>query len=127
MALRRLGNLILACTLSISIAVGADVPGASTAREIAHLLSYLEASGCEFYRNGGWHSAKEARGHLEKKYRYLEARSLIGSAEDFIDKAASSSSMSGDPYLVRCERNATLPTRVWLRSELERFRSGADH
>jgi hypothetical protein len=29
--------------------------------------------------------------------------SQIGSAKDFIEKAASTSSLSGEPYLVRCQ------------------------
>src|SRR4029453_19231433 len=55
--------------------------------------------------NGSWYDAREARAHVEKKMNYLASRSLIGSAEDFIDRAATASSVSGDEYLVRCASN----------------------
>jgi hypothetical protein len=113
----------LACALMFSIRAGADAPGATTQAEVAHLLSYLESSGCDFYRNGTWHSAKEARAHLERKYTYLVNRSMVSSAEEFIERAATSSSMSGQPYLVRCAAGQSVPSGVWLRAELERFRS----
>ena len=112
----------LACALLFS-ALAAAAPGATTAAEVSHLLTYLESSGCDFYRNGTWHSAKEARAHLEKKYTYLVNRSLVASTEDFIDRAASVSSMSGQTYLVRCPSAQPVPSSVWLRAELDHFRS----
>jgi hypothetical protein len=114
---------MLAYALTISIAAGAASPSASAQDEIAHLLSYVETSGCDFYRNGTWYSAREARAHLEKKYQYLVNRSRVRNAEDFIDKAASSSSVSGEPYQVRCRPNETVPSAAWLRAELDRFRA----
>lgn len=101
----------------------AGTPVASALAEIRHLLDYLESSSCKFYRNGTWHDAKDARAHLEQKNEYLMKRSLISSAEDFIEKAATSSSMSGERYLVRCQPNRTVPSSVWLSKELERLRS----
>ena len=33
--------------------------------EIDYLLTRLESSGCEFFRNGRWYEAARARKHLE--------------------------------------------------------------
>lgn len=102
---------------------GAATPGTNTRAEIAHLLAHLETSGCEFYRNGAWHEAGKARAHLEKKMSYLMNRALIGSAEDFIELAATSSSVSGATYRVRCPSGAAVRSDEWLRAELERYRA----
>ena len=90
--------------------------------EIDFLLSYIESSGCEFYRNGTWYDPKAAQAHLRDKYRYLAARNLINSAEDFIEKVATQSSFSGQPYKVRCRDGATARSNQWLHAELVRFR-----
>ncbi|MBU0961142.1 MAG: DUF5329 domain-containing protein, partial [Proteobacteria bacterium] len=66
--------------------------------EINYLLSYLSDSGCTFIRNGNEHQAQEAREHLEMKYNHAKGR--IKTAEDFIDKIASKSSLSRRQYEV---------------------------
>lgn len=99
-------------------------PSALAQREINHLLDHLERSGCEFYRNGDWHSAKEAHAHIAKKYGYLVEKGLADTAEDFIQRAASQSSMSGKTYRVRCAGVASLPSAQWFADELLRYRNG---
>jgi hypothetical protein len=89
--------------------------------EIRHLLDYLSSSGCAFYRNGTWYPADRARAHLERKYDYLRERRLIGSAEDFIARAATQSSLSGEAYRVRCDTKV-VPSAAWLSAELTRLR-----
>lgn len=101
--------------------VSAGMP-ADTEKEIRYLMDYLGTSDCEFNRNGTWYGPLEARQHLEKKYRYLVTRGLIGTAEQFIERAASQSSMSGRPYLVRCGDAAPVHSRDWFSEELRRFR-----
>ena len=118
--------MLLASLFAISSVAGGSTPSANTQAEIAYLLSYLETSRCEFYRNGSWHDSKAARAHLEKKKNYLLNRALIGSAEDFIEKAATASSVSGEKYQVRCRPNPPAPAGAWLRAELERFRAARD-
>ncbi len=83
--------------------------------EIDYLLSYLADSGCTFVRNGEEHEAKEARDHLEMKYNYAKRR--IKTAEVFIDKIASKSSLSRKPYEVRCGDVET-PSKQWLEEAL---------
>lgn len=118
-----LRSALLAFLFSIGTVAGAATPSVNTQAEIAHLLTYLEASQCEFYRNGTWHDSKAARVHLEKKKSYLANRSLIGSAEDFIRMAGTASSVSGEKYQVRCRPSPAVPSGEWLLAELERFRA----
>ena len=101
----------------------ADEPGRDAQREIAHLLQYLEASKCSFYRNGSWHSSQDARAHLERKYKDLQGRSRVVSTEDFLARAATASSVSGQPYQVRCDGQEAVASAKWLGLELERYRS----
>lgn len=91
--------------------------------EVNFLLGYIEGSRCEFYRNGTWHDSKMAQAHLRDKYKYLVARNLINTTEDFIDRAATESSMSGQPYQVRCNGGAAVTSKQWLSDELARFRT----
>jgi hypothetical protein len=87
--------------------------------EIEFLLSYVANSDCTFLRNGDPHEAQEASKHLERKYNHV--RSRIKTAEDFIVKIASKSSLSGRLYEVRCA-NEQLPTKQWLRKALASHR-----
>lgn len=98
-------------------------PPTSVQIEVNFLLGYIEGSGCEFYRNGTWHDSKSAQTHLRDKYKYLAARNLINTTEDFIERAATESSFSGQPYAVRCNGVAPVPSNQWLRDELARVRT----
>jgi len=92
--------------------------------EINYLLDFVEISGCEFYRNGSWYDSVQAQAHLRKKYDYLSARGRIVTAEDFIEKAASESSLSGLPYEIRCGGECTtIATSEWLLAVLARYRA----
>lgn len=88
-----------------------------------HLLEFVGISACEFSRNGSWYDAKRAQAHLRSKYQWLVARDQIRTAEDFIEKAATSSSLSGRPYEVRCGVGEAVPSNRWLRDELTRHRT----
>ncbi len=96
-------------------------PSPAVRQEIGQLLAHLEASGCEFLRNGQWHDARAARVHIEAKYQYLLRRDLVQSTDDFIVNAATSSSTGGGAYQVRCG-STIQPSGDWLRAELARLR-----
>jgi hypothetical protein len=91
--------------------------------EISHLLAFVENSGCSFNRNGSWYDAARGAAHLRDKYQWLASRGKINSAEDFVEKAATASSMSGEPYEVKCGDASVLPSGAWLRDELARYRA----
>jgi len=117
-----LGTVLILGLLSLPVSVARAEPSASVQLEVSFLLGYIEESSCEYYRNGTWHDSKAAQAHLRDKYRYLVARNLINSTEDFIERAATQSSFSGQAYVVRCKDHAAVATGPWLHDELVRFR-----
>lgn len=119
-----MAGLILALML---VPVARAAPPAMAQTEINHLLEFVGSSGCEFYRNGSWYDAKRAQAHLRSKYQWLVARDQINTVEDFIEKAATRSSLSGRPYEVRCGGGEAVPSNRWLRDEMTRYRTpGSD-
>ncbi len=115
-------GLVLLLGLLAAPAARAEPP-IKVQMEVNFLLGYVEGSGCEFYRNGTWHDSKVAQAHIRDKYKYLLARDLINTTEEFIERAATESSFSGQPYEVRCAGGATVASSQWLRDELARFRT----
>jgi hypothetical protein len=91
--------------------------------ELVHLLEYVARPDCQFNRNGKWYAGEAARAHLQKKFDYLEQRKQVPTAEAFIERAATSSSISGEPYQVRCGSSAPVPAGAWLSDELKRYRA----
>lgn len=71
-------------------------------------------------RNGSEYAAGKARDHLAEKLRFANGR--ISTAEEFIRYVATQSSLSGEPYRVKCGSTDT-PAGVWLTSELKRYRT----
>jgi Family of unknown function (DUF5329) len=116
----RLVVLFIASSL-VSHALGAE-PSATVRDEIQHLLTNLERSGCQFFRNGEWYGAAKAKDHLNQKYNYLLKKGLVRKSEDFIRLAATESSVSGKAYQVRCKGTEPMPSAVWLNEELSRYR-----
>lgn len=113
-----LSGLVLATS-----AFAAPSPAAS--REIAGLMQALGASRCELNRNGNWYDATQARAHLQRKYDYLLKKNLVDTAEQFIDRAASRSSLSGKAYRVRCPDRPEQDSAAWFRGQLLRLRGSA--
>lgn len=111
--------LVMVCATAFA------APGANTQAEVRHLLDHVATPGCQFNRNGTWYDGAAARKHLQDKYDYLVKRDMAPDAEAFIARAASSSSMSGKPYLVKCGNAAPVQSGPWLTQELQRMRSSA--
>jgi hypothetical protein len=119
--MRLLPIFLLTCLFASAIAAAPLAPAARA--EVDALLSRLEVSGCEFNRNGSWHGAAEAKSHLLRKLAYLEDHGAVKSTEQFIELAASRSSMSGEPYLVRCAGGNAVTSGSWLQAQLAAMRS----
>ncbi|MCA7024745.1 MULTISPECIES: DUF5329 domain-containing protein [Stenotrophomonas] len=119
-------GILLAMLLGVAVVPSTlhAAPGATARAEIGGLMQALEDSGCRFQRNGSWHDAAEARSHLQRKYDYLLKRGLADSAEQFIERAASRSSISGKPYRVACPGRAEQDAAPWFRQQLLRLRGG---
>jgi len=132
MKLRVFALPVLGLSLSLALApVVLGQPSALAVDEVNYLLTTLEASGCKFYRNGSWYEPQIAAAHLRYKYARLLAHDRISTAEDFIALAATTSSMSGEPYAVRCGQSPSISSSSWLYGLLRRSRdtraSGAPH
>jgi hypothetical protein len=117
--------LFSACLVAAALwlpAAHADTP-VKVQNEVSFLLGYMAGSGCEFYRNGSWYNAQKAVAHLRDKYKYLNDRNLVNTTEQFIDRAASESSLSGKPYQIRCGGAVAANSQGWLRERLGELRA----
>ncbi len=90
--------------------------------EIEALLAAVGESGCAFVRNGKRHSAEDAESHLRRKYR--RGRRHAKTAELFIERLATASSMTKRPYEIDCDGRVER-TGDWLMSRLVELRSAA--
>ncbi len=110
-------------SLAFSCLSWADDLGPAAKAEIDHLLKFISSSTCDFNRNGAWYKASDAADHIQTKYDYLLKRDLVANAEQFIERAATKSSISGSLYKVKCEDGSELTSEAWLKAELVTFRS----
>lgn len=116
-------SVLLLFAMALPGIAGAAEPDATARKEIAYLIEHLGSSGCQFNRNGAWYDASRAVSHLERKYKYLLDKGLVTDADAFIQHAASQSSASGKPYLVKCGNQPETPSSAWFRAALAEFRA----
>jgi hypothetical protein len=81
-----------------------------------------EMKDATFIRNGTEHDCHAAAKHMRDKWEH--GRSEIKTANDFIDKAASKSSISGKPYMIRFKDGREIESGAFLRDELKKIESG---
>ncbi len=113
---------MLALALAAPLLAHAD-PSPTVLDEVKYLLGFIGQSGCEFNRNGSWADSKAAQAHVQTKFEYLLQRDKIATALDFIEKAASESSLTGTPYQVKCGKAAAILSRAWLSEELKKYQA----
>jgi len=89
-------------------------------KTVLHLIDHVAESGLTFIRNNDSYTAVEAAEHMNKKYQHF--RKDINTAEDFIERCASRSLLSGKAYLVINEQNEHVRTSEWLELELADYR-----
>lgn len=118
-------RLLFVLTLALWCSLSAAATPAPIRAEIDTLLARLQASGCQFNRNGSWYTGAKAKDHLIRKLEYFEKEAAIQSTEQFIELAASKSSSSGKSYQVKCGSNAPVESQVWLTVELATIRAKA--
>jgi hypothetical protein len=109
--------------LAIALLALAAPVSADTSSEIEHLLSAIGSSECTFIRNGQRYDASKAEAHLRMKYE--RGRRYATSAENFIERLASKSSMTRRVYMIECPGAEPEKTGEWLTKRLEGFRSDA--
>jgi Family of unknown function (DUF5329) len=108
---------IFTLLLTTAIALALD-PQAKA--EIDELISYVGTSGVRFIRNGTEYSGAEGAQHLRDKL--AKAGDCVKTTEDFITGVASTSCITGKPYLVKFADGHTQPTGDWLRAHLSEVR-----
>ena len=89
--------------------------------EIRWLIQAVRDIDCQFDRNGTLHSAESAANHLELKYS--RGKRYSDSAEAFIERVASQSSLTGESYRMICEGSA-MPAANWLTTKLDEMQTG---
>ncbi|MGI9320271.1 MAG: DUF5329 family protein [Thiogranum sp.] len=89
-------------------------------KTVLHLIGHVSESDLTFIRNNDRYTSVEAAEHMNKKYQHF--REDIKTAEDFIERCASRSLLSGKPYLVINEQGKQVRTSEWLLAELADYR-----
>ena len=115
-------SALLAMLMAATAGSASAVPSEAARGEIGALIGALDGSSCRFQRNGSWHDAAEARAHLQRKYDYLLKKDKVDTAEQFIERAASQSSISGKAYRIACPGQPEQTAAVWFTARLKALR-----
>ncbi len=95
---------------------------AAERQKIEALIKHVEAlKDAKFVRNGSEYDAATAVRFLRGKWDAQRAE--IKTAKDFIEKAASVSSTTGRPYLVRFRDGREMKAGDYLKAELKKLES----
>src|SRR6476646_323718 len=115
--MRQLLASIFTLLLTTAIALALDP---QTKAEIDELISFVQTPGVRFIRGGTEYSAAEGAQHLRDKLD--KAGNRVKTTDDFITGIASTSYLSGKPYLVKVADGHTQPTGEWLKAHLAEVR-----
>ena len=115
---------LLTLLLGASAFVAQATPTAAEEKLIDTLiLRVSKMSAMVFLRNGNEYTAADAAKHMQAKYDYFK-KELV-TAEDFIDRCASRSEMTGQAYKVKLNDGAVKDANEFLNSELRALRQQA--
>lgn len=108
---------------AVGISLFAQQTQYTEAQKIDHLIAYVASlNNAIFIRNGSEHSAREASEHLQMKRE--KAGKRITTANDFIERVASASSLTGKPYQIRLADGKTYNCETVLKVELKKLEEG---
>ncbi|WP_431124682.1 DUF5329 family protein [Variovorax paradoxus] len=117
---------LFAILLAVVAALAQATPSASEQKLIDTLI--LRVSNMKtmtFMRNGDEHNAADAADaakHMQAKFDHFKDE--IVTAEDFIDRCASRSEITGKPYQVKMPNGAVRDAKEFLTAELHTLRKG---
>ena len=122
--MKSLKRLIAVLLLIVSVAAPLCLRGAEKAlsekEKIEVLIKHIEElKDAKFIRNDSDYDAKTAARFLRGKWRANEKQ--IKTATDFIEKAASVSSTSGKPYVIRLKGEKEVKCGEYLKEELKKM------
>jgi len=110
------------CGIITALLLSSPVSSAESMNyEISRLISSVGRNGCTFIRNGEKYRGRAARDHLRSKKERNEQ--IIGSTEEFIEKIASESAATGQPYLIQCRGQEERTVSEWFTALLEKNRT----
>ena len=105
--------------------IGADEKPKTEKQKIEALIKHVEIlKDAVFVRNDKEYDAKTAAKFLRGKWD--SNKSDIKTAKDFIEKAASVSSTTGKPYLIRRKDGKETKSGEYLRAELKKLEQPPD-
>ena len=123
-AFRFLRTALLALLLGASAVLAQATPSDAEEKLIDTLIQRVsKMSAMVFLRNGNEYNAADAAKHMQAKYDYFK-KELV-TAEDFIDRCASRSEMTGQAYKVKLIGGAVRDANEFLNSELRMLRQQA--
>lgn len=112
--------LITALTLLALIPGTVNAQGNIELRKIDFLISSIaQLDGVKFVRNGSEYTGKEAAEHLRMKLQKAGAK--VRTADDFIRLCASSSYLSGNPYMLKFPDGNTKKSADYFREKLKEY------
>lgn len=117
-----LRNFLIGCwlvvlTFGIPEAAQAQAPNDEKAKIEALIRNVETLKDAKFIRNGSTYDAKSAAKFLRGKWQSKEKE--IRSVADFIEKASSVSSTTGQPYLIRFSDGREMKCADYLKSQLK--------
>jgi hypothetical protein len=98
-----------------------SAPAAEKQKIEALIKQVSELKDAKFVRNGSVYEPPTAVRFLRRKWAANDAQ--VTTARDFIDKVASVSGTSGNPYLIRFKDGRELKSRDFLLAELKKLES----
>jgi hypothetical protein len=121
---RLLRSAWLALLLGASALLAHATPSATEEKLIDTLIQRVsKMSAMVFMRNGNEYNAADAAKHMQAKYDYFK-KELV-TAEDFIERCASRSEMTGQAYKVKLTDGMVRDANEFLNSELRALRQAA--
>jgi len=119
-----LRTALLTLLLGASALLAQATPSAAEEQMIDTLIQRVsKMTAMVFLRNGNEYTAADAAKHMQAKYDYFK-KELV-TAEDFIDRCASRSEVTGQPYKVKLTDGAVRDANEFLNSELRALRQRA--
>jgi hypothetical protein len=111
--------ILITTILTLNLCAADTEPLSKT---IDYLIAQVEkADDVKFLRNGDEHNGKDAAKHMRRKYDHFKKE--IKTPEDFIEKCASKSELSGKPYMIKKADGSTLKCEDWMKTLLEQHRT----
>jgi hypothetical protein len=102
----------------LSFAQAQNLPK-SEKQKIETLIKEVALKDAKFVRNGSTYSAESAATFLRRKWEANESE--VKTARDFIDKVASFSGTSGEPYLIRFKDGDEIKSRDFLLAQVKKL------